>query len=179
MVRVTRACTHRNTVHALPKKADICTAARISASLSAIARYGGQVYIALKARNRFPRAAVNNHPKSVRAPAVGSTREGSMADEAHDSWLGVLGIDVDQIRNKVQGVVSDIQTTVDKGIDTVVQGATQLYKDADNAVTQTVQTVENMGGKVINAVSKGVDAAKMKALGDQSGSPVPRPLEAD
>jgi ElaB/YqjD/DUF883 family membrane-anchored ribosome-binding protein len=98
--------------------------------------------------------------------------------EAHDSWLGVLGVDVDQIRNKVQSVVGDVATKVEQGIDSVVQGATQLYKDAENAVTQTVQTVENAGG-VVAAVKKGVDVAKTKALGDQSGKPVPRPLEAD
>src|SRR5579864_3954127 len=120
---------------------------------------------------------MNNHPKSARAGYRAGGRY-SMA-EAHDSWLGVLGIDVDQIRNKVQGVVGDIQTTVEKGVDSVVEGATQLYKDAENAVTQTVQTVENAGAKVANAVTKGVGAAKMKALGDQSGKPVPRPLEAD
>jgi hypothetical protein len=102
-----------------------------------------------------------------------------MADDAQDSWLGVLGVNVDQIRNKVQGVVGDIQTKVEQGIDNVVQGATQLYHDAENAVTQTVQKVENAGGAVVDAVTKGVDAAKMKALGDQSGKPVPRPLEAD
>lgn len=102
-----------------------------------------------------------------------------MPEEAHDSWLGGLGIDVDQIRSKVQSVVSDVQTAVNQGIDNVVQGATQLYQDASNAVTQTVQNVENAGGEVVNAVAKGVDAAKMKVLGDQSGKAVPRPVEAD
>ena len=58
-----------------------------------------------------------------------------MPTEDHDSWLGALGIDVDQIRNKVQGVVGDVETKVEQGIDSVVQGATQLYKDAENAVT--------------------------------------------
>ena len=87
-----------------------------------------------------------------------------MAEEAQDSWLGVLGVDVDQIRNKVQSVVGDVQSTVDKGIDSVVQGATQLYKDASNAVTQTVQsaesavpqavqTVANAGGSAVNAAN--------------------------
>ena len=102
-----------------------------------------------------------------------------MPTEDHDSWLGGLGIDIDQIRDKVQGVVSDVETKVEQGIDSVVQGATQVYKDAENVVTQTVQKVENAGGQVVDAVKKGVDAAKMKALGDQSGKPVPRPMEAD
>jgi hypothetical protein len=102
-----------------------------------------------------------------------------MPTEDHDSWLGALGIDVDQIRNKVQGVVGDVETKVEQGIDSVVQGATQLYKDAENAVTQTVQKVENAGGQIVDAVKRGVDAAKMKALGDQSGKAVPRPIEAD
>jgi hypothetical protein len=102
-----------------------------------------------------------------------------MPEEAHDSWLGVLGVDVNQLRNKVQNVVGEIKTTVEKGVDSVVEGATQLYKDAENAVTNTVQTVENAGAKVVNTVAKDVGAAKMKALGDQSGKPVPRPLEAD
>jgi hypothetical protein len=37
-----------------------------------------------------------------------------MADDAHDSRLGGLGIDVDQIRKQVQGVVGDIQTKVEQ-----------------------------------------------------------------
>jgi hypothetical protein len=102
-----------------------------------------------------------------------------MAEQAQDSWLGALGIDVDGIRNKVQSVVSNVETTVDNGINTVVQGATQLYKDAESAVTQTVQSVENAGRTVVGAVTQNVDAAKMKALGDQSGQAVPRPVEAD
>ena len=81
-----------------------------------------------------------------------------MPEEAHDSWLGVLGIDVDQIRAKVQGVVKDVQTAVDQGIDNVVSGAKQLYQDAENAVTQTVQKVESAGGEVASAVKKTAQA---------------------
>jgi hypothetical protein len=66
----------------------------------------------------------------------------------------VLGIDVDQIRSKVQNVVSDVETTVDKGIDTVVSGATQLYNAAATTVTQTVQNVENAAGQAVNTVKK-------------------------
>jgi hypothetical protein len=102
-----------------------------------------------------------------------------MTDNPQDSWLGVLGIDVDQIRNKVQGVVSDVKTDVEQGIDSVVQGASQLYQAAANTVSQTVQKVENAAGQVVDTVKKDVDAAKAKALGDQSGKPVPRPIEAD
>ena len=68
-----------------------------------------------------------------------------MPEEAHDDWLGVLGVNVDQIRAKVQGVVKDVETVVDKGIDTVVDGAKQLYNDAENAVSSTVQKVEDAG----------------------------------
>jgi hypothetical protein len=72
-----------------------------------------------------------------------------MAEEAHDDWLGVLGVNVDQIRAKVQGVVTDVETVVDKGIDTVVDGAKQLYSDAENAVSSTVQKVEDAGRAVL------------------------------
>jgi outer membrane protein OmpA-like peptidoglycan-associated protein len=69
-----------------------------------------------------------------------------MPEEAHDNWLRVLGIDVNEIRTKLQGVVSDVQTKVDQGIDNVAHGATELYQDAENAVTPTVQKPESAGG---------------------------------
>jgi hypothetical protein len=77
-----------------------------------------------------------------------------MPGDSEDSWLATLGVDVGQIRAEVQGVVSDVETTVDKGIDTVVTGATQLYKNVETEVTQTVQKVENAGSAVVSAAKK-------------------------
>jgi hypothetical protein len=77
-----------------------------------------------------------------------------MPEEAHDSWLGVLGIDVDQIRAKVQGAVKEVETVVDKGIDTVIDGAKHLYNDAENAVSSAVQKVEDAGGAALKRVAQ-------------------------
>jgi hypothetical protein len=45
-------------------------------------------------------------------------------------------------------------------------------------VRQTVQKVENAGGEVVEAVTKGVDAAKMKALRKASAAAARGGLQA-
>jgi hypothetical protein len=76
-----------------------------------------------------------------------------MPDNEQDSWLGVLGIDVDQIQAKVQGVVQEVQTTVESGIDTVVHGATNLYRKAEDTLGRVGQAIEDGGAALVNGTA--------------------------
>jgi hypothetical protein len=119
-----------------------------------------------------------------------------MADDSQDSWLGALGVDVGQIRAKVQSAVSDVESTVDKGVDwakneaadikqdvtTVIDKGEDLAKKAVGAIKDDVNKAEDWAkGKVASAagaVKKEGGDLKLKAVGDQSGQPVPRPMES-
>jgi hypothetical protein len=98
-----------------------------------------------------------------------------MPTEEHDSWLGGLGVDIDKARNWVGQQVDAVKDDVQKGVDWVKTQADTVVDDvkkgADWVVTQANTAVDD--------VKKGADAVKMKALGDQSGKPVPRPMETD
>jgi hypothetical protein len=109
-----------------------------------------------------------------------------MPTQQHDSWLSGLGVDVDKVRNWVNKEADEVKDDVNKAEnwakDEVQKGADWVKTEADNAVDDLkkgADWVKTEANKAVGTVKKGTDALKMKALGDQSGKPVPRPMEGD
>ncbi len=98
-----------------------------------------------------------------------------MPTEEHDSWLGGLGVDIDKARNWVGQQVDAVKDDVQKGVDWVKTEANTVVDD----VKKGADWVVTQANTAVDEVKKGTDAVKMKALGDQSGKPVPRPMETD
>jgi hypothetical protein len=98
-----------------------------------------------------------------------------MPTEEHDSWLGGLGVDIDKARSWVGQQVDAVKDDVQKGVDWVKTEADTVVDD----VKKGADWVVNQANTAVDDVKKGADAVKVKALGDQSGKPVPRPMEND
>jgi hypothetical protein len=98
-----------------------------------------------------------------------------MPTQEHDSWLSALGVDVDKARSWVSKQVDALSDDVTKAED---WSKAAVQKGVDWAKTEARATVGEVKAAV-GAVKRDADAVKTKALGDQSGKPVPRPMEAD
>jgi hypothetical protein len=109
-----------------------------------------------------------------------------MPTEEHDSWLGALGVDLDKARDwakqKVDEVKDDVNKAEDWAKDEVKKGVDFVKTEANAAVDEVkkgVDYVKKEAGKAVDEVKKDAAALKQKAVGDQSGRPVPRPMESD
>jgi hypothetical protein len=110
-----------------------------------------------------------------------------------NTWMSGLGVDVDALKAKGGALLDDAKQEVKKaedwvekkageavdkakeGVDEIKKGAAAVVDGAGKAVDQAKQAA----GAAAGAASKAVSAAKVKALGDQSGKPVPRKMESD
>lgn len=109
-----------------------------------------------------------------------------MPTQEHDSWLSGLGVDVDKVRSwaskEVDTVKDDVNKAENWATDEVQKGADWVKAEANKAVEDVKQGadwVKAEANKAVGAVKQDADAVKVKALGDQSGKPVPRPMESD
>jgi hypothetical protein len=106
-----------------------------------------------------------------------------MPTEDHDSWLSdALGVAVDKLRSAAQTVEDDATKAKDWVNKEADAAKDEVNKAADwvkGEVQKGANWVKTEASNVAGAVQKGADAIKMKALGDQSGKPVPRPMEGD
>lgn len=109
-----------------------------------------------------------------------------MPTPEHDSWLGALGVDFDKARDwakqKVDEVKEDVNKAEDFVKDEVKKGVDFVKTEANAAVDEVkkgVDYVKKEAGKAVDEVKKDAAALKQKAVGDQSGKPVPRPMESD
>ena len=110
-----------------------------------------------------------------------------------DTWMSGLGVDVGALKAKGSALLDDAKQEAKKaedwvekkageavdaareGVNEIKKGAAAVVDEAGKAVDQAKQAA----GAAAGAASKAVTAAKVKALGDQSGKPVPRPIESD
>jgi hypothetical protein len=109
-----------------------------------------------------------------------------MPTQEHDSWLGALGVDFDKARDwakqKVDEVKEDVNKAEDFVKDEVKKGVDFVKTEANAAIDEVkkgVDYVKKEAGKAVDEVKKDAAALKQKAVGDQSGKPVPRPMEGD
>lgn len=109
-----------------------------------------------------------------------------MPTEEHDSWLSGLGVDLNKARgwvsNEIDAVKDDASKAVNWVEDEAKKGVDWVKTEANAAVDDVkkgVDDVKKEAGKAVNEIKKDAAALKQKALGDQSGKPVPRPMESD
>jgi hypothetical protein len=98
-----------------------------------------------------------------------------MPTEEHDSWLSAIGVDFDKAKAWVNKEVDQVKDDVQKGADWVKTQADNVVDD----VKKGADWVVKQANTAADTVKKGTDALQKKALGDQSGKPVPRPMESD
>src|SRR5689334_13289417 len=102
-----------------------------------------------------------------------------MPTEEQDSWLSnAFGFAADKLRSAAQTVEDDAS----KAKDWVAQKVDEVKADVSQAESWATTQAANVVADVKQgaaAVQQNAGALKAKALGDQSGKPVPRPMEAD
>lgn len=98
-----------------------------------------------------------------------------MPTEEHDSWLSAIGVDFDKAKAWVNKEVDEVKDDVQKGVNWVKTEANTVVDDVKKGADWVVQQANTAAA----TVKKGTDALQKKALGDQSGKPVPRPIESD